>query len=401
MLWNPSENLVQMLNTAAKIAGWIGVYLLGSCLYFSFTYGFVMRIPALLIPTLMPLSALSAWVSWQIENEIQPAHVKPSVNTAKASILPLLYMSVVYSSVVEGFLYEWFLHGDLRPVFRIGLDLLFLSPFFTDAAATYVYERLLGEDHQSATDYIATRLPSFVVPLLGIWLVFSVVGNEISNPVLSFMVFDFGIIVWTVFFTWANQINLPEKLRTSRYGFLRRLGVLNDVLSRPLGRVYRFKLFGSYLLDLLILIFSLAVASEFWLADVGSATTLAIIMAVTFAVWKIGEIWMENRKQRDRNPTLKPIAEESRQIIRWSIGSALSSLERETFPVEEAIQHVLNLKDPAPNMPAHRREFVTLLETRIASGEIDKRTATCGTINPGPHRTGGDEFVFHELQQSK
>ena len=306
MYWNRSEYLPQMLKTAAKVAGWLWVYLLGSYLYFSLTFEVVLRTPALLLPSLMPLSALSAWISWQIEEEIEPAYVKPSVNTGKASILPLLYMSVSYSSVVEGFLYEWFLHGNLRPLLRIGLDLLWLSPFFTDAAATYVYERLLGENHQSAANYVATQLPSFVVPLLGFWFIFSVVGNEISNPILSFMIFDFGIIVWTVFFTWANHVDLPESLRTSPYRLLRRLGVLNDILSRPLGRVYRSKYFGSCLLDLLILIFSLAVASELWLADVASPTTLATIMAITFAIWKACEFWMENHRLPHSNHTPKP-----------------------------------------------------------------------------------------------
>ena len=168
-----------MLKTAATVAGWLGVYLLGSYLYFSITYDVVLRTPVLLLPSLMPLSALSAWVSRQIEEEIEPANVGPSMNTRRTSILPLLSMSVFYSSVVEGFLYEWFLHGDLRPLLRIGLDLLWLSPFFTDAAATYVYERLLGENHQRATNYVATQLPSFVVPLLGFWFIFSVVGNEL------------------------------------------------------------------------------------------------------------------------------------------------------------------------------------------------------------------------------
>jgi hypothetical protein len=347
MPWNRSEYVPQMLKTASKIAGWIGVYLLGSYVYFSLTYDIVLRTPALLIPSLMPLSALSAWVSWKIENEIQRAHVEPSTRAAKASILPLLYMSVIYSSVVEGFLYEWCLHGDLRPVFRIGLDLLFLSPFFTDAAATYVYERLLGEDHQSATNYVGTRLPSFVVPLLGFWFVFSVAGNTISSPVLSFMVFDFGIIVWTAFFTWANQVDLPENLRTSPNRFLRRLGVLNDFLSRPLGRVYRSRLFGDYLMDLLILIFSLAVASELWLADVATATTLATIMAGTFAAWKTRDIWIGSYRLIDPNHLPIPAIEKHRHTTQWPIGMPLYSLEREPFPVEEAIQLVLNLNDPS------------------------------------------------------
>jgi hypothetical protein len=299
----------------------------------------------------MPLSAWSTWISWQIENAIQPVYFKPTVKAARASILPLLYLSVIYSSVVEGFLYEWCLHGDLRPLFRIGLDVLFLSPFFTDAAATYVYERLLGEGHRSATHYVATRLPSFVVPLLGFWFVFSVVGNTISSPVLSFMVFDLGIIVWTVFFTWANQVNLPESLRTSRYRFLRQVGVLNDVLSRPLGRIYSSKLFGTYLLDLLILIFSLAVASELWLADVASATTLAIIMVVTFAVWKTSDIWIGERQLRDLNRAPRLATEAFRQAINWSIEMRLYSFKHESFLTEEARHVVLELDDPAPTLP--------------------------------------------------
>jgi hypothetical protein len=295
----------------------------------------VLRAPALLIPSLIPLSILSAWVSWQIENEIQPGYIKGSVNTAKESFLPLLFMSVIYSSIVEGFLYEWGLHGDLRPLFRIGLDLLFLSPLFTDAAATYVYERFLGEDHQHATNYVGTRLPSFVVPLLGFWFVFSVVGNEISNPVLSFLVFDFGIIVWTVFFTWANHVDLPEKLRTSRYLFLRRLGVLNDVLSRPLGRVYRSKIFGIYLLDLLILIFSLAVVSELWLANVASGMTLATIMATIFGVWKVCDCWIENRRLCNPNHKPKTAIQEFNHTIQWSIRIPLYSLDPVSFPVDD------------------------------------------------------------------
>lgn len=325
-----------MLRTTATIGGCVVVYLLGSCLYFSLTSDLVERTPALLIPSLIPLSALSAWVSWQIEEEIEPVYVKPSVNNGKASILPLLCMSVFYSSVVEGFLYEWFLHGGLRPWLRIGVDLLCLSPFFTDAAATYVYQRLLGKNHQYATNYVSTRLPSFVVPLLGFWSVFSIVGNEISSPILSFMVFDFGIIVWTVFFTWANHIDLPENLRTSRSAFLRRLGALNDILSRPLARVYRWKFVGSYLLDLLILIFSLAIASELWLANIASPTTLATIMAVTFAVWKGCEFWMEEDRLPDSSCTVTPTAEESRHTIHWPVGIRDTGWEHDLFDIDMA-----------------------------------------------------------------
>jgi hypothetical protein len=351
MFWNRSEFLPQMLKTAATITGWVAVYLLGSCLYFALTYHLVESTPALLIPSLMPLSALSAWVSWQIEEEIGPVYVKPSGKNGKASILPLLYMSVFYSSVVEGFLYEWFLHGGLRPWLRIGLDLLWLSPFFTDAAATYVYERLLGENHQGATNYVSTRLPSFVVPLLGFWFVFSVVGNEISNPILSFIIFDFGIIVWTVFFTWANRVDLPQNLRTSRYGFLRHLGILNDILSRPLGRVYHWKFFGSYLLDLLILIYSLAIASELWLANVASLTTLATIMAVTFAFWKGCEFWMENHRLPDSTRTPTFTTKGCRQTIHWPVGIQLYSSDAVSFPGEDAAQLVLKLDDPVLTLP--------------------------------------------------
>lgn len=112
-------------------------------------------------------------------------------------------------------------------------------------------------------------------------------GNEVSNPILSFMIFDFGIVVWTISFTWANRVDLQESLRTSPHEFLRRLGALNDVLSRPLARVYRWKLFGSYLPDLVILIFALAIGSDLWLANIiASPITLATIMAVGFTVWK-------------------------------------------------------------------------------------------------------------------
>lgn len=128
MFWNRSESLPQTLRTTTAIGRWVVVYLLGSYLYSSLTYDHVENTPALLIPSLMPLSVLSACVSWQIEKEIDPAHVKPSASATKPSILPLLCMSVFYSSVVEGFLFEWFLRGGLRPWLRIGIDLLCLSP---------------------------------------------------------------------------------------------------------------------------------------------------------------------------------------------------------------------------------------------------------------------------------
>ena len=243
MFWKQSYEVPNALETAATIAGWIAVYLLGSYVYFALTYPLLLSTPAMLMPSLMPLSAFSAWVSWQIEEQLEPAYVEPAVGAREGSIVPLLYMSVFYSSVVEGFLYEWFLHGGLRPWLRISLDLFWLSPFFTDAAATYIYKRFVGENHDGAANYVGTRLPSFIVPLLGLWFVFSVAGNEISNPVVSFTVFDVGIIVWTVFFTWANRVDLPGNLRTSRYRFVRRLGALNDILSRPLGRVLSLEVF--------------------------------------------------------------------------------------------------------------------------------------------------------------
>jgi hypothetical protein len=352
--WNCPESLTQMLKKTATIGGWVVTYLLGSYLYFTLTHGLVESTPALMIPLLTPLSVLSACVSWQIEREIEPVHIKPHMKSGKASILPLLYMSVFYSSVIEGFLYEWFLHGGLRPWLRIAVDLFWLSPFFTDAAATYVYIRLLGENDQYAMNHVSTRLPSFVVPLLGVWSVFSIVGNEISNPILSFMIFDFGIIVWTVFSTWANRVDLPGILRNSRYGFLRRLGLLNDILSRPLGRVYRWRFFGSYLLDLVVLIFSLAVASELWLADIASATTLTTIVAMTFAIWKGREFWTENHRLPDSTRTATLATEESTQTILWPVGIRLYSLDAATFPAEDAFQHVLKLDlavSPSP-LPA-------------------------------------------------
>lgn len=299
MFWNRSQYVPNALKAAATIAGWIAVYLLGSYVYFALTYPLLASTPAMLIPSLIPLSALSAWVSWQIEEQLEPAYVESAVGTREASILPLLYMSVFYSSIVEGFLYEWFLHGGLRPWVRIALDLFCLSPFFTDAAATYVYKRFVGETHDGAANYVATRLPSFIVPLLGLWFVFSVAGNVISNPILSFMVFDVGIIVWTVFFTWANRVDLPGSLRSSRYRFVRRLGMLNDILSRPLGRVYRWKYFGAYLRDLVILLFSLAIACELWLANVASSLSLAAVLILTFACWKACEFWMQRRRSPD------------------------------------------------------------------------------------------------------
>jgi len=350
MFWNQSEYLPNALKTVATIAGWIAVYLLGSYVYFALTYDLLVSTPALLIPCLMPLSALSAWVSWQIEEQLEPTYGKSIVDTREASILPLLYMSVFYSSVVEGFLYEWFLHGGLRPWLRIGLDLFWLSPFFTDAAATYMYKRFVGENHDSAANYVATRLPSFIVPLLGLWFVFSVAGNEISNPILSFMVFDVGIIVWTVFFTWASRVNLPGNLRSSRYRFVRRLGVLNDILSRPLGRVYRWKYFGAYLRDLAILIFSLAIASELWLTNVASLTTLAAILALTFAGWKGCEFWMELHRLPDSTRALARAKKKSKQTIGWPVEIRLYPSDAVSCAAEDAVELVLNLDEL--HMPA-------------------------------------------------
>jgi hypothetical protein len=38
MFWNPSQYVPNALRTAATIAGWIAVYLLGSYVYFALTY---------------------------------------------------------------------------------------------------------------------------------------------------------------------------------------------------------------------------------------------------------------------------------------------------------------------------------------------------------------------------
>lgn len=306
-----------MLKTAAITGTWLVLYLGGSSLCFALTCDLVKNQPALMIPLLMPLGALSAWVSWRIEKAIEPDYLEPSGNGGEPSILPLLCMSVFYSSVVEGFLYEWFLHGGLSPWLRIGIDLLWLSPFFTDAAATYVYMRLLGSGSEQAAQHVSTRLPSFVVPLLGFWSIFSIAGNVVSNPLLSFMIFDLGIIVWTVFFTWANRADLPETLRTSRFVFLRKLGLLNDFLSRPLRRVYRWEFFSSYLVDLVVLVFSLSVASELWLANLASATTLAALMAAGFATWKNYEFWAESLPGSPA--TVNP--REPRATVSWPVGS--------------------------------------------------------------------------------
>jgi hypothetical protein len=366
MFWNPSAYVPNALRTAATIAGWIAVYLLGSYAYFALTYHLLVSTPAMLIPSLIPLSAFSAWVSWQIEEQLEPAYVEPPVCSREASILPLLYMSVFYSSIVEGFLYEWFLHGGLRPWLRIALDLFWLSPFFTDAAATYVYKRFLGETHDGAANYVATRLPSFIVPLLGLWFVFSVAGNEISNPILSFMVFDVGIIVWTVFFTWANRVDLPGNLRSSRYRFVRRLGVLNDILSRPLGRVYRWKYFGAYLRDLVILIFSLAVACELWLANVASTITLAAIVVLTFASWKVCEFWKEGHRPADFARTATRATKESEHTIRWPVEIRLNRSDAGPCAAEDAVELVLRfdqLHTPATMAPLSVEQPLHELET--------------------------------------
>jgi hypothetical protein len=346
MFWNPSQYVPNALRTAATIAGWIAVYLLGSYVYFALTYPLLVSAPALLIPSLIPLSAFSAWVSWQIEEQLEPGYVEAAVGMREASILPLLYMSVFYSSVVEGFLYEWFLHGGLRPWLRIALDLLWLSPFFTDAAATYMYKRFVGENHDGAANYVATRLPSFIVPLLGLWFVFSVAGNEISNPILSFMVFDVGIIVWTVFFTWANRVDLPGNLRSSRYRFVRRLGVLNDILSRPLGRFYRWKYFGAYLRDLIVLIFSLAIACELWLANVASPTTLAASLALTFTAWKACEFWMERHRRADSTGAPARATKESEPTISWPVEIRLYAPDALTRAAKNTDELLLRLDGP-------------------------------------------------------
>jgi hypothetical protein len=361
MFWNRSQYVPNALKTAAAIAGWIAVYLLGSYVYFALTYHLLVSTPAMLIPSLIPLSAFSAWVSWQIEEQLEPAYVESAVGTREASILPLLCMSVFYSSVVEGFLYEWFLHGGLRPWLRIALDLFWLSPFFTDAAATYVYKRFVGETHDGAANYVATRLPSFIVPLLGLWFVFSVAGNEISNPILSFMVFDVGIIVWTIFFTWANRVDLPGCLRSSHYRSVRRLGVLNDILSRPLGRVYRWKYFGAYLLDLVILIFMLAIASELWLANVASPTTLAAILILAFSAWKASEFWMESHRPADSAHTPTGGTKESEHTIRWPVEIRLYPSDALTREAKDTDELVLRLDDPRtpammPRLPAEQSQ---------------------------------------------
>jgi hypothetical protein len=293
---NRSEFQRTAVGTSGIILGWSVFFLLGSYLYFKYTASFFENRPALLLPSMLPISIFSAWVSWQIEEAIEPAFVEPSVSSSEVSILPLLYMSVFYSSVVEGFLYEWVLHGNLRPWIRIAIDLFVLSPFFADPAATYVYKRFLGESHRVAKNYVAIRLPAFIVPLLVFWTVFSVPGNVISNPILSFMTFNFGIIVWTVFFTWANHVDLPDLLRTSQYGFVRRLGKVNERLTEPLEWIYSRDLFGTYLVDLLFLTFCLAIASELWLADVASPTILGIILAIMFGAWKAFDYGKEKHR---------------------------------------------------------------------------------------------------------
>ncbi|MGH9678990.1 MAG: hypothetical protein ACRD4Y_03490, partial [Candidatus Acidiferrales bacterium] len=238
------------------------------------------------------------------------------------------YMSVLYSPFVEGFLYEVALHGNFPAWLRIGVDLLWLSPFFADAAATYVYQRLQGENHEEAARYISKRLPTFIVPLLGFWFLFSIAGNEISNPIISFMIFDLGIIVWTVFFMWANRVDLPQNLRTSRFRFLRHLGVLNDILSRPLRWIYGWKFFGSYLLDLIVLVFSLSIASELWLANVASQTTLTTMIFATFALWKGSEFWLEPadclfplafRKLSIKSPGNRSIGPRESRSVSWTL----------------------------------------------------------------------------------
>ncbi|MGH9678448.1 MAG: hypothetical protein ACRD4Y_00700, partial [Candidatus Acidiferrales bacterium] len=296
------------------------------------------RTPALLIPSLIPISIMSAWVSWRIGEEIEPLCVEPSERRGETMFLPLLYMSVIYSSVVEGFLYEWFLHGGLPPWLRIGIDLLWLSPFFADAAATYVYNRLLGKSHQRSANYVSTRLPSFIVPLLGFWSVFSIVGNEISSPILSFTVFDFGIIVWTVFFTWANRVDLPNILQSSPHALLRRLGLLNEFVSRPLGWVYRWKYFGSYLRDVLILVFCLSIASEFWLSNIASWTILAAILGSTFVVWKGREFWTEYDRRTDTNLNSTLIFPPSRGTLRWRFEDQPHSFDARSSSAGQALQ---------------------------------------------------------------
>jgi hypothetical protein len=176
------------------------------------------------------------------------------------------------------------------------VDLLFLSPFFADPAATYVYKRFLGESHRVAKNYVAIRLPTFIVPLLVFWTAFSVPGNEISNPILSFMTFNFGIIVWTVFFTWANQVDLPELLRVSPYPALRWLGTVNAILTAPLEKIYSWEYFGAYLSDLLFLIFCMSIAAELWMAGVASLRALGIGLGVAFIAWKGFECWTEARR---------------------------------------------------------------------------------------------------------
>jgi hypothetical protein len=83
-------------------------------------------------------------------------------------------------------------------------------------------------------------------------------------------------------------------------------------------------------------------------------------MALTFAVWKASEFWMENHRLSDSNYIPKPATEEFIHTIHWPIGIRLYSLGAGSLPAEDAVQLVLD--DPIPTSsltvetPPHRLE---------------------------------------------
>jgi len=69
-------------------------------------------------------------------------------------------------------------------------------------------------------------------------------------------------------------------------------------------------------------------------------------MAITFAIWKACEFWMENHRLPDSNHTPKPDTKDFRDTIHWLIGIRVYSLDAASVPVEDAVELVLKLDDP-------------------------------------------------------
>jgi hypothetical protein len=271
------DNRQTILWVATK---WFAVHLVASLGYYLLTDDWATHYPEWLLPALVPIGFIEALVSWRIEQRIEKTPVATDIPEERVSLtIPYAIGYIIYVSVVEGALYEWLLPHVPTVWMRTVIDILFLSPLVMDPLAALILHRMGGRNQDEAMMEIEERLPFFFVATSPVWGTVSYFVNRYSptNPILSYLILSFGIVIWCTIFALSNRINLYQ-LTQRTYG-LRWYGRVAMFFSLPLKAIYkarkRYFDFSRYLQFIGAALPAVIISQQAWLFHGGLISFVA------------------------------------------------------------------------------------------------------------------------------